>query len=157
MATITREELRTSGFTAAGMTSAETFNPWPLSWSAVWVAALASLAAALVLGLIGTAPGAYLIGPEHRLVDLKKVTLVTLAYSVCSSFFACVVGGWVAAKVAGSRRSETAMLHGAISWLVSIPILVCLISVGAGSYFDGRRPLFFAGSIGRDQRRAVPS
>jgi hypothetical protein len=43
----------------------------------------------------------------------------------------------VAAKVAGVRRSETAILHGAIAWLVAVPLLVVLASMGAASYFGG--------------------
>jgi hypothetical protein len=32
---------------------------WPVGWSAVWVGALAALAAALIIGLIGVALGAH--------------------------------------------------------------------------------------------------
>jgi hypothetical protein len=51
--------------------------------------------------------------------------------------FACVIGGWIAAKIAGIRRSETAMLHGAVAWLVAVPVLILLAALGAGSYFGG--------------------
>jgi hypothetical protein len=84
----------------------ETFVPWPLSWSAVWVGTLSAVALALV-------------------------------FSVLGSFLAFALGGWVAAKVAGLRRSESAMLHGAIAWVVAVPILVVLASMGAASYFGG--------------------
>jgi len=62
---------------------------------------------------------------------------MTLAFSVFGAFLAFAVGGWVAAKVAGARRSETAMLHGAVAWLVAVPILVVLASLGAAPYFGG--------------------
>ena len=110
---------------------------WPVNWSAVWVGALASLAAVVVFGLIGTALGAHLVGPEHRVVNLREIGLVTLIFSVFSAFFACVIGGWIAAKIAGIRRSEPAMLHGGVSWLLVTPILIALAALGAGSYFGG--------------------
>jgi hypothetical protein len=47
------------------------------------------------------------------------------------------LGGWVAGKIGGIRRSEPAMLHGAIMWLVTVPMLMILAALGAGSYFGG--------------------
>jgi hypothetical protein len=112
----------------------EKWNHWPVNWSAVWAGTLASIAMVVICGLIGMAVGAHVVSPEHRLVDLKKVTMGTLAFSVFSAFLAYVVGGWITGKIAGILRSEPAMLHGAIAWLVSVPILVVLASLGAGSY-----------------------
>ena len=51
------------------------------------------------------------------------------------AFMSFVVGGWVAGKIAGVRRAETASLHGAIVWVVAVPMLLLLVALGAGSYF----------------------
>jgi hypothetical protein len=110
---------------------------WPVNWSAIVIGALASVAAIVVFGLIGTALGFHLIGPENRVVDLSKIALGTLAFSVFSAFLACVIGGWVAGKIGGILRSEPAMLHGAITWLLAVPILIALAALGAGTYFGG--------------------
>jgi hypothetical protein len=110
----------------------EKWNHWPVNWSAVWVGSLAALTAVLLFGLIGVAIGAHLLDPEHRVVDLKKISLWTLAFSVFSSFLAFVIGGWVAGKVAGALRSEPAILHGVIAWLIAVPLLVALTGLGAG-------------------------
>lgn len=106
---------------------------WPIHWSGVWVGALASLAALLLFALIGLSVGANLVGPEDRVVDLKKIALGTLAFGVFSSFLAFVIGGWVAGKVAGILRSEPAMLNGAVVWLVAVPFLALLSVIGSGS------------------------
>ncbi|HEX9820523.1 MAG TPA: hypothetical protein VGD07_13060 [Methylomirabilota bacterium] len=53
------------------------------------------------------------------------------------AFFAFVVGGWVAARIAGLRRAEPAMLHGVIAWLVTIPIILVLASLGATAMYGG--------------------
>ena len=45
--------------------------------------------------------------------------------------------GWVAGKIAGLRRAETGMLHGAIVWLVAVPALVIFATFGAGALFGG--------------------
>jgi hypothetical protein len=92
----------------------------------------------LIIGLIGIAIGAHqLTGPESRIYELKKIGLLALFFSVFGSFLAFVVGGWVAGKVAGILRSEPAMLHGALCWLVAVPLLVAMAGLGAGSYFGG--------------------
>jgi uncharacterized membrane protein YeaQ/YmgE (transglycosylase-associated protein family) len=112
-----------------------------VNWTAVWSGALAAFCMVLLFGLIGIALGAHLLGPEHRVVDLKKLGMSTLILSVCGAFFAFVVGGWVAGKIAGILHSEPAMLHGALVWLLAVPILVLAAGLGAASLFGG----WFAG------------
>ena len=105
---------------------------------------LAAFSMVLLFGLIGMALGAYPVGPEHRIVDVRKLSLWTLIFSVCGAFFASVVGGWVAVKIAGILHSEPAMLHGAFTWLVLVPILVvCGLPLGHrafGGWYGGLGP-----------------
>ena len=98
---------------------------------------MAALSVLLLVGLVGIALGAHLLGPEHRIVDMKKLGLWTLIFSVCGAFFSAVVGGWVTAKIAGILHSEPAIIHGAIVWLVTVPILVVGAALGAASLFGG--------------------
>ena len=115
----------------------ETWVHWPVNWSAIWVGALASLVAIFVFGLIGTAIGAHLLGPEHRVVDLRKLSIGALIFSVSGAFFAFVIGGWITGKIAGILYSEPAMLHGAIAWCLAVPLLLVLATVGASTYTGG--------------------
>lgn len=114
------------------------WTAWQVSWSAIWVGALAALAVGLIIGLIGTAVGAH---EASRYVDWKKVHLTGLIFSVAGAFLAFVVGGWAAARIAGILRSETAMLYGAIVWLVALPLLFGLAAFGvsgqAGGWYGG--------------------
>jgi hypothetical protein len=115
-----------------GDESAGVGAPWPLSWSGVWVGTLAAIALALVVGLVGIAVGAHRVG--QPLGAWRDMGFLALAWSVFGAFISFVVGGWAAAKVAGLRRSETAMLHGAIAWLIAVPILLVMASLGAAAY-----------------------
>jgi hypothetical protein len=108
-----------------------------VNWTAVWIGALATFSMVLLFGLVGTALGAYLVGAEHRVVDVKKMGLWTLILSVCGAFFSSAIGGWVAARIAGILHSEPAMLHGAFAWLVTVPLLVVCAALGASSLFGG--------------------
>src|SRR5262249_44288040 len=114
------------------------WTAWPVNWSGIWIGALAALAVGLLIGLIGVAVGAH---ETSRYVDWKKVRLIGIVFNVAGAFFAFVVGGWVAARIAGILRSEPAMLHGAIVWLVTLPMLLTLAAFGAaanvGSWYGG--------------------
>src|SRR5262245_53408855 len=108
---------------------------WPVAWSAVWVGALTAVAVGLIIGLIGYAVGAHQLATSA--FDWRKLQWGSAIFSIAGAFFAFVVGGWVATKIAGFQRSEPAMLHGAIVWLVTVPFFMLLGSLGAGSYFGG--------------------
>src|SRR2546425_8716206 len=105
---------------------------WPVSWSAIWVGGVAALATGLIFGLAGTALGAY---SETRIVSWHKFQMGALVFSICGAFFAYAIGGWAAGKILGARRAEYAVLHGAIAWLITIPALLVLASLGAAGYF----------------------
>jgi len=108
---------------------------WPVYWSDIWVGALAALATTLVFGLIGIAVGAHQVGPARNIARWSDFGFGALVFSVFGAFIAFVVGGWVTGRIAGLRRSEPAMLHGAITWAVTVPILLVLAALGAGNYF----------------------
>jgi len=126
---------------------------WPVNWTAVFVGALAALAAVIIFGLIGLAVGAHVTGTDNRLVDLKKLGIGALIFSVCAAFFSFVIGGWVAGKIAGILRSEPGMLHGAIVWLVAVPLTVLLAALGAGSYAGG----WYSGLAGTPSWASAPA
>jgi hypothetical protein len=98
------------------------------------VGALTALAVGLIIGLLGFALGA---NEAARYVDWKKVRLVSVIFSIGGAFFAFVAGGWAAARIAGIRRSEPAILHGAIVWLLTLPLLLAVAAVGASGHFGG--------------------
>jgi len=115
----------------------EKWMHWPVNWTAIVIGALTALAVILLVSLIAVAVGAQLIDPRDRIVDLKSVGLTTLLFSIFGSFLAFVIGGWVACKIAGILHSEPAMLHGAIVWLIAVPMVAILISLGVGGYSAG--------------------
>lgn len=111
------------------------WTPWPVSWGAVWVGALAGIAASLIFGLVAAAIGANVMGTGGHVARWHDVTLGTLVASVLGAFLAFVIGGWCAGKVVGQRRAEPAALHGAIAFIVALPLLVLLIAITGGTAF----------------------
>src|ERR671921_2096587 len=93
-----------------------------------------ALAVGLIIGLLGFALGANEVAET---VDWGKLRLITAIFSIGGAFFAFVAGGWTAARIAGIRRSEPAMLHGAIVWLVTLPLLLALAALGLSGHWGG--------------------
>lgn len=110
-------------------------TPWPVYWTAIWVGTLTGLALSLVIGLIAIAIGANTFGPANPIASWHQFGIGALIFGVLGSFFAFVAAGWVAAKVAGTHDPEVGMLHGAIAWLLAMPVLVVLAALGAGGFF----------------------
>lgn len=123
---------------------------WPVRWSAVWVGALTGLATALLLGLLAVALGAYDAGGRLGPEDLGFGDLVA---AVGGAFFSFVAAGWVTARLAGWRDPEPAALHGAIAWLVALPLLLMLVALGAGSLFGA----WYAGLAGTPPWASAPA
>jgi bacteriorhodopsin len=98
------------------------------------VGALASLVAALVFGLLGTALGATSL---EKFSSFTTISRIDVAMVICATFFAFVIGGWAAAKITGARHAERTILHAAIAWLVATPLLVTMLALGAGNAFGG--------------------
>lgn len=122
----------------------EVRQAWPVYWTAVWVGALTSLAVALIFGLIGIAIGAHKLGTAGQIMKWAQVSRGAVAWSILASFLSFAVGGWAATSVAGIRRAEPAMLHGALSWLIALPLLIVLLGIGAGNAFGG----WYGGLVG---------
>jgi hypothetical protein len=105
-------------------------------WGPVILGAMAAVVATVILGLIGTAIGAHKAGAEGRITTWSGVGFAGLVYAVISSFFAFVIGAWVAVRVAGIRRAEPAILHGAVAWVVAVFALFVIAGL-SGAVFNG--------------------
>jgi len=110
------------------------WTAWPVAWSAVWVGALTALCLALVIGLVGYAVGAHEISRD---ASWRSVRLISLVFNIGGAFFAFVAGGWVACRIAGLRRAESAMLNGGVVWLVAIPLFLGLAALGVANHLGG--------------------
>jgi hypothetical protein len=113
-----------------------TWTILPINWSAVIIGALAALVAVVLFGLIGTAIGAHKTGVEGRITTWSGVGFAGLVWAVISSFFAFVIGGWIATRLATIRRAEDAALQGALAWLLAVALMVGAAAF-SGAIFNG--------------------
>ena len=112
------------------------WTAWPVYWGPVILGAMSAVVATVLFGLIGTAIGAHKVGTEGRISSWSGVGFAGLVYAVVSSFFAFVIGAWAAVRVAGIRRSEPAMLHGAIIWVAAV-FVIFVVAGMSGAIWSG--------------------
>ncbi len=124
------QPLRRSVGVVAGPEPGPAMNAWPVSWTAVVIGGLCAVAFSFIAGLIGLAIGANRLSQG----EATRLGFWSIAYLVASAFFVFVLAGWIAGKINGDRRSETTSLHGAIAWVLCVPALFLLLSLGAGPY-----------------------
>lgn len=108
-------------------------RPWPVSWGAVWIGALAGLLATVIFGLLSVGLGAQTAGVEGRITDWDDVGLWALVFAIFGAFFVGVIGGWSAARAGGLARAETAILHGVAAWLIGTTLFLFLSALGGGA------------------------
>jgi hypothetical protein len=117
------------------MYSEERTKYWPVNWSAIWIGTLSALAIGLIISLIGLSVGAAQLQPGAKILKWSDVGVGALIFAVVGAFFSFLVGGWVAGKINGFRHAETDMLHGAVVWLLAVPLLVVVAALGGGPLF----------------------
>lgn len=132
-------DVRDSGATTTRMPGARAeaaVAALTMTWSGIWVGALTSVVAVVLFGFIGTAIGAHRAGIEGRVTDWSGVGIWALAFAVFAAFWAFVLGGYIAVRIAGVRIPETAVLYGAITFVIATVVLLALASQAA-QYLNG--------------------
>jgi hypothetical protein len=101
--------LETSSFDSAGA---------PLSgirWAAVFAGLAVGLGVQLLLMLIGVAFGFAVYGAGGR-PEGASLSVAAATWNTISLLIAALIGGFVAARASGLRRSVDGMLHGVVAW-----------------------------------------
>jgi hypothetical protein len=129
---------------------------WIISWSAVWLGALAGLVAAVLFSLIGIAVGAQAVVAEGLPLDMGDIQFLGLVWAVIASFFAFAIAGWVAARMVPNLSAESGALHGAAAFLIATTLLFLLAALGAGAggWYAGLGPAAIDPAAVEDSVRA---
>lgn len=120
----------------------------PISWPAIFASLTVGLAVMLLLTLVGVAVGVTVVDPGENPGD--RMTMAAAGWSAASMLIAAFIGGYVAARCSGLRRTADGVLHGAVSWGATTVLYAVLATTTAGALTAG---LF--GSISPALARAV--
>jgi hypothetical protein len=73
-------------------TQPEVWRGWPVSWSAVWVGALATVAFAMVVGLLSVAVGAHELGAAGQITNWREVSRAAVVFAIFGAFLSAALG-----------------------------------------------------------------
>ena len=107
-----------------------------IRWGAIFAGLVVGIAAYLFLMLVGTAAGSVVFGAaDHS--NAVAVRLLAAAWSGISMPFAALVGGYVAARTSGLRRTSDGVLHGVVAWGAALLVFALIAASAVGATVDG--------------------
>jgi amino acid permease len=126
---------RTKGTTSEPSDAdARTERPMRLEWSALFGGTLIGWGVMLVLALVGMTLGLSVIDPftARPAVSDAGAAIWGAVSAVLSSF----VGGFAVVRLAGDRRRDASVMHGAVSWGMSMLLagLIALFVAGVAAF-----------------------
>lgn len=117
-------------------TEVETSVPKRVSWGAIFAGTFISLVVLITLGLLGMAIGLGFTNPAER-GELKGFGIWSGIWWFIVFLISLFIGGWVAGRLSGVDRRIDAMLHGAVTWAVSILVIFFLLTTTLGKVIGG--------------------
>lgn len=120
---------------AAGFES-EGIPLYSIRWPAVFAGLAVGLGIHLLLMLVGMATGLAVFGTGER-PDGGSISMAAAVWNTISMIIAALIGGYVAARASGLRRSVDGMLHGVVSWGATMLFFVVLTGSLTGNALSG--------------------
>jgi hypothetical protein len=107
----------------------------PISWPAIFASLAVGISVMLLLTLAGVAIGLTVVDPG---VDSPRaITMGAAVWQTVSMLLAALVGGYVAARLCGLRRTADGILHGAVSWGATTVLYAALATTALGTLTAG--------------------
>ena len=107
----------------------------PVSWPAIFASLAVGISVMLLLTLAGVAVGVSVVDPGAD--SPRAITMGAAAWQTISMLVAAVVGGFVAARLSGLRRTGDGVLHGAVSWGATTVLYAALATTALGTLTAG--------------------
>lgn len=106
----------------------------PVSWSAIFASLAVAISVMLLFTLAGVAVGVSGADPAD---GPGAITMAAATWQTISMLIAAVVGGYVAARLSGLRRTADGLLHGAVSWGATTLLYAALATTALGTLTAG--------------------
>ena len=107
----------------------------PISWPAIFASLAVGISVMLLLTLAGVAVGISVVDPGAD--GPRAITMGAAAWQTISMLVAAIVGGYVAARLSGLRRTGDGVLHGAVSWGATTVLYAALATTALGTLTAG--------------------
>jgi hypothetical protein len=109
---------------------------YPVRWSAIFAGMAVGIALHLLLMVIGVALGLAVFDFGDR-PDAETVSTAAAAWNGLSMLAGAFIGGYVAARASGLRRTADGVLHGVVSWGATTLLFAALTLSTAGGALSG--------------------
>jgi hypothetical protein len=106
-----------------------------MSWGAVIAGVVAVLSVQILLTVLGLAVGATALDPGQD--SAKSIGIGAGIWIGISGLIALLIGGWVAARLAGVPDRGDGSLHGFITWGLATLVAAVMITTAAGNLMGG--------------------
>jgi hypothetical protein len=116
----------------------------PISWPAIFASLAVGISVMLLLTLAGVAVGVSVVDPGAD--SPRAITIGAATWQAISMLIAAVVGGYVAARLSGLRRTADGVLHGAVSWGATTVLYAALATTALGTLTAGMFGLLAPGT-----------
>jgi hypothetical protein len=116
----------------------------PISWPAVFASLAVGISVMLLLTLAGVAVGVSVVEPGAD--TPRAITMGAATWQTISMLIAAIVGGYVAARLSGLRRTADGVLHGAVSWGATTVLYAALATTALGTLTAGMFGLLAPGT-----------
>jgi hypothetical protein len=107
----------------------------PISWPAVFASLAVGVSVMLLLTLAGVAVGVSVVEPGAD--SPRAITIGAAIWQTISMLIAALVGGYVAARLSGLRRTADGLLHGAVAWGATTVLYAALATTALGTLTAG--------------------
>jgi hypothetical protein len=107
----------------------------PISWPAVFASLAVGVSVMLLLTLAGVAVGVSVVEPGAD--SPRAITIGAATWQTISMLIAALVGGYVAARLSGLRRTADGLLHGAVAWGATTVLYAALATTALGTLTAG--------------------
>lgn len=112
-------------------------NPlYSIRWSAIFAGLAVGLGVHLLLMLIGVSAGLAVFGAGER-PEGQTISVAAAVWNTISMLVSAFVGGYVAARASGLRRTSDGMLHGVVSWGATVMVVAFLTGSVTGNALGG--------------------
>ncbi len=123
-----------------------------ISWPAIFAALTVGVSIQLLLTLAGFALGVYALDTAN---DTGTITLAAASWGATSMLASSLIGGYVAARSSGLRRTSDGVLHGVVSWGATTLLYAALATTAIGSLTTGLFGLLGSGVDGASPSASV--
>ncbi|NMG54484.1 hypothetical protein [Aromatoleum aromaticum] len=109
---------------------------YSIRWSAVIAGFAVGLGVHVLFVLIGIAAGLAVVGAGER-PEGGSISIAAATWNTVSMLIAAFIGGYVASRSSGLRRTSDGMLHGVVSWGATMLFFAILTGSVTGNALGG--------------------